>query len=271
MINSGQFSIANANKIAEAFRKYRPRFLKGTASAIYFLALCLKEAGITDISFKAIFSNAEVLIPQYRALAQSVLDCPVLDSYGHMEGTVAISQCLHGGYHVNSDYGYLEFENLRQTKSGDTILGEAVGTSLYNLAMPLIRYEVGDDIEFFATEKRCPCGRGLPIIKEIHGRREDTVVTPDGRFITSLIIIPEFLEGARFIQFIQENATKLSVHVVPEESWNPSQKDKLAYYVKKLVGKEMAVHIHQITQDDIITDASGKIRTVISQATIRDS
>lgn len=264
MLNSGQIAVFRARELAAAIRKYRPKYLKGAASTVYFLALCLKEAGINDISFKAIFSVNEVLTPQYRSMAEAVFNCPVLDSYGHMEGTVAISQCLEGGYHVNSDYGIMEFNNIRTSSDGATLLGQAVGTSLYNLAMPLIRYDVGDDIELFAEPRTCRCGRTLPLVKLVHGRSEDTIITPEGRFITSMFIVPEFAEGVRFVQFVQESKTDLHINVVPEKEWDARQEEELAYYVTKLVGTGMKIHIHKVTQDDIVTDASGKIRSVIS-------
>ncbi len=264
MLNSGQIAVSRVKEMAAAIRKHRPKFLKGMASPVYFLAYCFKEAGVTDLSFKAIFSTGEVLTPQYRAMAESIFNCPVLDSYGNMEGTTAISQCLEGGYHINSDYGVLEFDHVNSSGDGNTILGRAVGTSLYNLAMPFIRYDMGDDIELFAEPKSCPCGRTLPLIKAIHGRSEDTIVTPDGRFITAMFILPEFVEGIRFVQFIQESPTLLHINVVPDKAWNDEQKDKLAYYVTKLVGTDMNVLIHRIMPDKILTESSDKIRSVIS-------
>ena len=177
---------------------------------------------------------------------------------------MAISQCLEGGYHINSDYGIMEFNNINTSADGGTLLGQAVGTSLYNLAMPLIRYDVGDNIELFAEPQTCQCGRTLPLVKLVHGRSEDTIVTPEGRFITSMFIVPEFTKGIRFVQFVQESKADLHINVVPEKEWDARQEDKLNYYVTKLVGTSMRAHIHKVTQDDIITDASGKIRSVIS-------
>ncbi len=265
MINSAQTSIASAKSLTAAIYRHKPLFLKGLASAVYFFALSLKEAGINDISFKAIFTNGEVLTPAYRKMAESVFHCPVLDSYGHMERTVAICQCMSGGYHVNDDYGLLELENTRSPNGDDMIMGNAVGTSLYNMAMPLIRYDIGDDIEIFPSTKRCDCGRTLPLVKAIHGRNEDTIVTPDGRFITSISIIPDFIEGIRFIQFIQESKRKLSIRVIPNDQWHEGNDAKLKYYVSGLVGSEMQIEVlTSDSEDDIVSDSSGKRRTVVS-------
>jgi len=264
MLNTGRISASSALAMAGAIRKYRPEFLKGFPSSIYFTALCLKDAGITDIGFKAVFSTGEILTPQYRALIESVFNCPVMDSYGHMERTVGISQCPQGGYHVNSDYGLLELIDPRAGSDNPTRVSRAVGTSLYNLSMPLVRYEVGDRIEHFSTPRSCPCGRALPLLKSIHGRSEDIIVTPDGRYITSIFIVPRLVDGIRFAQFVQDTPVSLQVNVVTADGWDDRQKEKLADFTTRIVGTELKVLINRISTAEIVSDPSGKIRPVIS-------
>jgi phenylacetate-CoA ligase len=50
-------------------------------------------------------------------------------------------------------------------------------TPLHNLAMPLVRYDIGDHAEAGAP---CPCGRGLPVIRRILGRRQNMLRTAEG-------------------------------------------------------------------------------------------
>jgi len=57
-------------------------------------------------------------------------------------------------------------------------VGRVVVTDLHNFATPLIRYDLGDYAEMADT---CPCGRGLPALKRIMGRRRNMVRLPDGR------------------------------------------------------------------------------------------
>jgi phenylacetate-CoA ligase len=49
---------------------------------------------------------------------------------------------------------------------------------LHNFAMPLIRYDIGD---FAEAGPACACGRGLPVLRRIHGRVRNMLVTADGR------------------------------------------------------------------------------------------
>lgn len=60
MLNSGQISLGRAAEMVQAIREHQPLFMKGLASAVYFLALCIKESGITDMSFKAVFSTGKL-------------------------------------------------------------------------------------------------------------------------------------------------------------------------------------------------------------------
>ena len=43
--------------------------------------------------------------------------------------------------------------------------------------MPLLRYEIGDYAE---VGDPCPCGRGLPVLRRILGRKRNTCLLPDG-------------------------------------------------------------------------------------------
>jgi len=260
MLNSARVSAATARELAGAIRRRRPRFLKGMPSAVFFLARAFEEEGIRDIRFRAVFTNGEVITPQQRKAAESVFGCPVLDSYGHMERTAAISQCMHGGYHVVQDYGLLEL--LEPRTDGETVVARAVGTSLHNWAMPLVRYDIGDEIELFPDPPpACPCGRGFPLVKRIRGRSRDVIVTPDGRHLTSLFVLPEMVRGVLLSQFVQESREELCIRVVPDREWSPSERDRLLGYAARLVGPAMKVRV-EVAEKEEVLDPSGKVRPV---------
>lgn len=265
MLNAGRISVRHVQEMARSIRRHRARFIKGMASTLFFFARCLEEARERDISFRAAFSTGEVLTGGFRKQIAAMLHCPVLDSYGHMERTVAISECLQGGLHLNSDYGVLELVDRRAGMDGTTIRGRVVGTSLYNRAMPLIRYETDDEIEVFEKPEPCRCGRGLPLVKAIHGRREDAIVTPDGRYVTSMFILPQLVKGIGFAQFEQRSPEDLEIRVVPSARWNPQEAANLMGYARDLLGPHMRVQIRSVPPEEIVTDASGKRRRVISR------
>ena len=66
-------------------------------------------------------------------------------------------------------------ESGRQCAPGEP--GRVVVTPLHNLAMPLLRYEIGD---YAVRGQTCACGRELPVLARIAGRRRNMLRLPDG-------------------------------------------------------------------------------------------
>src|SRR5690625_6001452 len=100
---------------------------------------------------------------------------------------------------------------------------QIVVTDYFNEATPMIRYKVGD----YATwsDESCPCGRTLPVLKNIHGRAYDIIKTPAGREIhpESVMYIFEGLQtkSGAFSQFkvIQEKIDQFIVNIVSTDKW----------------------------------------------------
>jgi len=59
-----------------------------------------------------------------------------------------------------------------------------VFTGIANLAMPFIRYDIGDYA--LTSEEECDCGRKSVIVRSIEGRTEDCIKTPDGRTVIQM-------------------------------------------------------------------------------------
>lgn len=263
LLNCNLISPSTAGAMARELERKGCKFLKAGASAAYHLALSMHEAGVRPRPLRAVISTDEALLPHQREMIGKVFNCCVLDSYGHMEGTVAISQCREGGRHVNTDYGLLEFTNVRPSADGSTLLAEGIGTGLHNRVMPFLRYLIEDTFELFRETRACPCGRTFPLIKAIHGRQIETIVTPDGRFVTSLVILPDYVTGFREIQFVQESATRLVIRVVPGDGFDMREEEKLKAHAMTLTGPSMQTHVIHCASSDLIRSRSGKLSTVI--------
>ena len=265
ILNPAQISYSSLKKYVEEIEKYRPLYLKGSPFTIYIFSLLLEKAGYKDMRFKAVFTTGELLFPYQREKIEKVFNCRILDSYGHMERTAAICQCLSGSYHVNSEYGILEF-NEADKDSGYEGQGarEAIGTSLHNFAMPLIRYKIGDLIEMDLNNNRCHCGRSLPVVKKIYGRSQDAIVTRDGRFITNIFVIFNFIKGVLWYQIIQSDIKNIIVKLVPDNSFTNHEREKMLGLLSKILGHEAEVKLEIMTLGDIAPDLASKHRGVIS-------
>jgi phenylacetate-CoA ligase len=267
-VNSMLLSRKYLDGLVSMFRKFKPGFLKGFPLNLYTLALVLSQKRDHGIVFKAIFSQGSHLLPYQRDLIETVFSCRIFDTYGHMERTVAISQCPLGSYHVHPDYGVVEFEDPRvplvNACHGDTFVQEVIGTSIHNFSMPLIRYRTGDFVEIKRLPEKCLCGRGLPTIVSVVGRDLDIVITPDRRAIAGLPSTLGHTPGIVMGQIIQENINKLLVKIVCASEDVDKTERILMRYLRDFVGDEMDIKIEHTTIEGIRKDNYGKFKTVIS-------
>jgi Coenzyme F390 synthetase len=272
LLNSRMLSDVRIRSFVDAIRRHRPLFLKGLPSALHYFALSLRRQGISDISFRAVFSTGEVLVPRARKLVEEVFGCKVYDSYGHLERTVAISECPHGGLHLNPDYGICEFvrrDDLRVEFAGANYSGtgypaKIVGTSLYNFSMPLLRYDVGD-VVLVEPEKKCACGRQFTLVSAIAGRQSEVIMTPEGAAVTAAFLVfedvPDILAG----QILQESLDELRVRIVPDAQFSAAAEARLTSRLRTLVGPAMRITTERCAGVDELREESGKVRAVVSK------
>lgn len=274
LLNSLALCPDGVEGLARALRRYRPSFLKGLASPLFFLALFFKENKIEDITLRGVFSTGEVLLASQRKLIEQVFHTKVYDSYGHMERTVAISECPLGRLHINPEYGVLELVDYSPlsvappdygNRSVNVFAARVVGTSLHNRSMPLLRYEVGDLVEVEEPASPCPCGRSMPCVRRIIGRQEDVVTTPDGRVISSLFIVFNQVAGISLGQAVQEAADKLSVRIVPSAAYTAQSESDLYGYLRRFLGSAMHIDVEYLSAEALRRRTVGKFRTIISQ------
>ncbi len=264
LLNSMRISADRIAEYATALKKHRPRFIRGRPVSLYCLALFLRDQGLADITFEAAFTGGETVLPQHRKMVEDTFGCKLLDSYGHMERCVAVSQCPEGGYHINSEYGILELVDEKKSDNG-TVIGSVVGTSLHKMAMPFLRYELGDLIELPAKAESCACGRTLPLVKSIHGRKQDVILAPDGRRIPSLFNVFHYVRGIRSFQLVQEEIARLMVRVVRGDEYTQESEDSLKLWLGRFIGDGMSTEIEYISDEDLVLDDGGRPIPVVSR------
>lgn len=160
-------------------QRVEPDYLITHASNLLALAeLSLKRA-IRLPRLRQARTYSEALRPGLRETVRAAWGVEVADVYSCEEAGVIALQCpSHEHYHVQSENLLVEIvdEAGRPCKPGET--GRVVVTTLHNFAMPLIRYDIEDYAEVGGA---CACGRGLPVLAKIRGRRRNMIVLPDGR------------------------------------------------------------------------------------------
>ncbi len=266
IVNPSMLSRQNIGSIYESLRKNKTEFIKGSPSTLYAYALLLEREGVS-MPLKSVFTTGELVLPSHRAKIEEIFECRLVDSYGHMERTVAICQCPEGSYHINSEYGVLEVNKNSQLSDGNKTVGTVIGTTLHNLAMPLIRYELTDLLEVGKNGK-CRCGRGLPVVDKILGRTQQIIVTPDERFLTNLFILFDDVKNVKWLQMIQESINHITLEYGPDTGFNQDELSDMISKLRTILGDSMIIDLHELNDSEVIERKNHKYLPVISKIDI---
>jgi phenylacetate-CoA ligase len=186
----------------------------------------------TSLSIPFIISVGEYLAPEVRDAAARAFGSTIIDAFSSAEGGVMAVQCPETGlYHIQSEQVLLEILNDHGERCSPGEIGEAVVTPLYGYATPLLRYRSGDFVE---AGPPCGCGRVLPTIARIAGRREHMFARPGER--------PELPKINRF----------LLTQVLGHDQWLLAQisADEVAFRhagdVNAAQGEKIGEHLHTV-------------------------
>jgi phenylacetate-CoA ligase len=131
------------------------------------------RAGELRIRPRRILVGAEPLLPEIRATAEATWNVPVINVYGSSEGGPMGIACGAGpGLHLAEDLCIIEPVDAggRPVAPGERS-AKIYLTNLYNHTLPLIRYEVTDEVTPLSGS--CPCGSAHRLIADPQGRLDD--------------------------------------------------------------------------------------------------
>jgi phenylacetate-CoA ligase len=157
-------------QIVAALNRLQPTELIGFSSLLPRLAR-EAQAGRLRIAPRRVMAISEPLFPEARAAVQQAWDVPVGNRYGMSEGVFA-GFCGHAS-HLPDDLCLFEPVDQAGRPVPDGVRSQRVYvTNLYNLALPLIRFEVTDEVTVVGGT--CPCGSAFRRIADPQGRLDDT-------------------------------------------------------------------------------------------------
>jgi len=241
-----------------ALRRYRVTYLMGYSSSLDAVARELIALG-EEVPLKVAITNAEPLLEHQRDAITRAFRCPARETYGMAEGVAAASECEAGHLHLFPEMGSVEVRD----ENGPVLRGqpgEIVGTGIFNVDMPLIRYRVGDRAAETADDRPCPCGRTLPRLAYVEGRSDDVLYTRDGRRVGRLD--PVFKGGlpVREAQIVQESFETVRVRYVPGPGFTRHHARSLVMRLRDRMGP---VEVTLEALDTIPRTQNGKFRAVV--------
>ena len=246
----------------EGFHRHRPRVLTGYAHSHYTLARMMLESGLSlDYSPAALILGSEKLTPEMKTVIHKAFHARPYEEYGAVEQCVLATECEFGSLHVNPDFGIVEILDERNTPVPMGEVGRIVCTGLLTETQPLIRYDIGD-FGMLSTAN-CSCGRDqLPVLREVTGRVEDSIIGKDGRQVVRFhglfIDLPHVLEG----QVIQETPDLIRVRVVAQPGFENQERQLIRQRLEERLG---AIRVVVERVGGIERTARGKFRAVVSR------
>ena len=250
----------NLKYYVKKFNGFRPQIVQGYVTAVYTFARYILNHQLQIFSPKGVLLSSETLFAHQRRVIESAFHSKVYNSYSGGECVAFITECERGRLHLSPEYGVIE---LRKIRDGDDRY-EIIGTNLFNFAMPLIRYKTGD-IVTLSQEKKCLCGRELPLVKSVEGRSDAMVVTPEGHWVSpsSLAMAFQTARNIKESQIIQLSRNKIIAKIVKEEKFSKRDLNYILHRLNERVGKNMTIEIEFV--DHIEKTKAGKFRFVISE------
>jgi phenylacetate-CoA ligase len=254
--------------IVATLRRRDMTCLAGYPSAIAFIASWICGSGVAHPELGSVITSGEQLFEYQRQRIRAAFNVEPYSEYSCYEAFDIAMECeAHAGLHVAAEDIVAEVVDTAGTALPPGQEGRILLTNLHNYAMPLIRYENGDAVSL--VDGACPCGRSLPRLSHVVGRRTDILHTPSGLRITGTN-----LPGARMALFpvlqyqnVQEDLDRLVVHIVPwpgtTEEGLEDMRRRIPPMYNKVVGDD--VHIEIRFCERIEPSPSGKLMALISK------
>ncbi len=254
-------SPANARDYVKALNGFKPDYLIGYGSSYFLLARMMREQGLKmERRPLALLTSGEVLTAEMRTMMEAAYGCPVFDSYGSAESCCLACECEFHRMHVSPDAGIVEVLGADGRPAAEGEPGEIVATGLLNRAQPLIRYRIGDWGRL--RHEPCPCGRQMPVLDEIGGRLQDTVVTPDGRLLSRVEGIILGVAHVREGQIIQEQIAEFCIRIVADGDFGERERAVIRARCRERLGD---VKVRFELAGEIERTERGKFRSVVSK------
>jgi phenylacetate-CoA ligase len=244
--------------------RMRPIQIFSHGSALAELARHAEERGrsFKKLGIKVAFLTAEQLYDFQRERIERVFGCRVANGYGARDAGFVAHECPEGGMHVSAEDIIVEIVDDRGSPLPPGRPGEIVVTHLRSFDFPFVRYRTGD--VGVLHDAPCSCGRGLPLIREIHGRADDILLGLDGSRVPGQAVV-HILRGRAYVRafrVLQESRDLVRILLVKAGELPHGAEADIVKGVRARLGAAMRVEIEEVPE--IPLDAAGKYRTVVS-------
>jgi phenylacetate-coenzyme A ligase PaaK-like adenylate-forming protein len=243
----------------EMYLKVRPSVIYGNKTFLVQLAMYCDQNKIELPKPYLCISMAETMDGRSRAVLEKCFGAEsLMEIYGALELSIIAWQIKSEDYfNICHTTDYLE---VLDENGQDTNFGGSIVTDLFIRSFPMIRYNFGDVLD---TEDK----NGLPVIKKIIGRQDDSIIFADGGRVPWHIfaIILERRRELKQFRVIQEDYDLIRIMVAKEaEADKSAVENAIITDLRNEVRNEGMEYIVDFV-DQIPPDPNGKIRLLINK------
>ena len=179
---------------------------------------------------------SEVIPDELRNFVRGLPDCRLHDTYGSVETGIIAGTCIAcGNYHLADRHLIVEVLDDDGRPVGPGMLGRIVLTTLYNLAMPLLRYDIGD----YAVMSSNPnCSRSTVAISRIVGRERNLFKLPGGAKVIPNVAPEDILElGIYRYKLVQISREEIEFRYIPATPETTLSIEQAQYLIDRNLSK----------------------------------
>ncbi|MBI2609907.1 phenylacetate--CoA ligase family protein [Candidatus Giovannonibacteria bacterium] len=225
-------------KIYKQFEKIPDGMLGGFASVVLKFAEYAADEKIKFPGLSAIKISSEGIGLNDRTFIEKTFGAPVLNELNCSEAGMIGFECPEnlGKFHLNAERIIMEIVGENNEALGKNKEGKIIITALDRIAMPIIRYEIGDRGKLLS--EICRCGRTLPLF-EFTGRQNNSLIFSDGKKIRSIIIQSALIKSGlakkcNFIQLKQLNPYDFQFTIIPSPLYSKEDETKIRVILTNL-------------------------------------
>lgn len=238
-----KFSADRLRNFHERILAYKPTVLMGHAHSIYQFARFCQEHDLWVRGLSGVITTAMTLSELERRCIEEVFDTPVFNRYGCEELSIIASESeAHTGLHVFSEGLILEYVPTEVYGEYELVI-----TDLFNKAMPMIRYAIGDIVR--KSDGACPSGRGLERLQRVSGRTADFLYRRDGTPVFGISLLDTYIihiPGIHQAQMIQNQPDLIDIFVVPTGEYGPGTEQAIKDVITREFGADVGATVTKV-------------------------
>lgn len=184
--NVFDLSTQTLQSYVQRFAQNRFKYIYGYTNALVLFARHLDSIGMNlkEVcpSLTLCISTSEIATPEDHLLFQKAFGVPHVREYGVSETCLTGFDHPSGNWLLTEETLYNEVVDLNNEIVPPGVTGPLLSTSLFNKALPMVRYQVGDNIQLLPPAP----GSKYRTIESMQGRSSDTIKLPSGKVAAGL-------------------------------------------------------------------------------------